>query len=223
MNKTSFLLDLIPYSEMYNILHEKFYVTHQELRYWIKKSIEKIYSKEKMYNKDLSNANDFLVPFISDLPFLDNYEIPHNEFFYPEYYFYQKKSVLNFVPLHPLRFVYQKDLTGIRNWSDYRIGKKDSSRSKILLKANEGGILRFYNDSVDDFTLFANKSQIWFQTFEGESYVENPESFFLLYDILNVERIFLGKNKELCLNELGIKSADLPKNVINLKNKKGLK
>jgi hypothetical protein len=220
MSKDSFLLDLIPYDEMYRTLKEKFNVTHAELRYWIKESIKKIYYKKHVHIEQLLDLSNVLVPFVSDLPFIDHYEISNNEFFYPECYFYQKKDVLSFVPSPPLRFVYQKDLTGKRNWNDYRISSKDSSRSRILLNANECGVLRFYNDSIDDFTLYANKSQIWFQTFEGESYVENPDSFFLLYDILNVERIFFGKNKELCLNELGLKSADLPQNVIHLKKNK---
>lgn len=226
------LMDLITYDEMYKILKEKFNVTHEELRYWIKIDVEKIYEEAK--NRDMpclcsdflhitsdSNLlNDILVPFSSDIPYGDTYPIPHNHFFYPKYYFYSKKTVLNFTPFSNLRFVYQKNLTGIRNWNDYRGSNKESSRSLTLLKANEVGILRFYNELIDDFTFFDNHSRIWAH-FDGESYVENPESFFLLYDILNVERIFFGKDKELCLNELGLKPHDLPKNVINIKNAKG--
>ena len=225
-------LDLIPYSEMYKILKEKFNVTHEELRYWIKIDVGKIYDEAKKgelpclstdflhINYESNFLDDLLVPLSTDLPYEYTYPIPHDHFFYPEYYFYSKKKVLNFIPYSPLRFVYQKELTGIRNWNDYRGSQKESSRSLTLLKANELGILRFYNELIDDFTFFDNHSRIWAH-FDGESYVENPESFFLLYDILNVERIFFGKDRELCLNELGLKPNDLPKNVINIKNAKG--
>ncbi len=229
MSKASFIPDLIPYNEMHRILREKFNVTHDELRFWIKISLDFIKSNKFIDCADtiismddcFDNGLYLLFPYVSDLPTFNNYyDIPPDGFFYPKYCFYSKQAVLQFIPSHALRFVYQKDLTGQRNWSNYRTGKKDSSRSEILLKANEYGILRFYDSFLDEFTLYATKSQVWFQTFEGESYVENPESFFLLYDIHNVERIFFGKEKEICLNELGIKPLDLPKNVINLKKKK---
>lgn len=230
MSKPSFIPDLITYNEMYRMLREKFNVTHEELRYWIKISLEIIKSKKFngncsdtiIYMDDsLDNGLSLLFPYSSDLPNFDNaYEIPSDGFFYPKYCFYNKQAVLQFKPSPALRFVYQKDLTGQRNWNNYRTGKKDSSRSEILLKANEYGILKFYDHFLDEFTLYATKSQVWFQTFEGESYVENPQSFFSLYDILNVERIFFGKDKDLCLSELDLKPIDLPKNVINLKKKK---
>lgn len=239
MSKASFIPDLIHYNEMYRILREKFNVTHDELRFWIKISLEFIKNNKNDEshietkiigeNEDniiyidnyFNNGLYLLFPYVSDLPtFNDYYDIPQDGFFFPKYCFYIKEAVLQFSPSPHLRFIYQKDLTGQRNWNNYRIGKKDSACSEILLKANECGILRFYNHFIDEFTLHATKSQIWFQTFEGESYVGNPESFFLLYDILNVERVFLGKDKELCLNELGLKPIDLPKNVINFKKKK---
>lgn len=222
MSKTSNIPDLIPYDEMYCILREKFNVTHEELRFWIKISLDFIKSNkfidcgDKIFHmyENFDNGLYLLFPYSSDLPTFNYcYDIPPKGFFYPKCCFYDKQAVLQFIPSHAFRFVYQKDLTGKRNWND-------STRSLTLLKANECGILRFYDHSKDTFTFHATKSQIWFQTFEGEEYVENPESFFLLYDILNVERIFLGKDRELCLNELGIKSNDLPENVIHLKNNK---
>jgi len=229
MSKTSFIPDLIPYNEMHHFLKEKFNITHEELRYWIKMSLTFI--KDKFYDIDeditlymedsVQNDVYLLFPYVSDLPDINSaYQLSENEFFYPEYCFYSKQAVLQFKPSYHLRFVYQKDLTGKRNWNDYRIGSRDSPLSKILLKANEHGMLRFYDYSIDEFTRNATPSQKWCQSFEGEEYIKSPESFFLLCDILNVERVFLGKNKELCLNELGIKPLDLPKNVINLKKKK---
>jgi hypothetical protein len=232
MSNDSHVPDLIPYNEMYRIIREKFNITHDELRYWIKISLEFIKSNEIIDCGDtiipiddcFNNGLYLLFPYVSDLPTFNNYyDIPPDGFFYPEYCFYDKQTILQFKPSYHLRFVYKKDLTGKRNWNDYRVGIKDSSLSKILLKAYEHGILRFYDHIIDEFTKFGSKSQLWCHSFDVESYVENPESFFLLYDILNVERIFLGKDRESCLNELGIKPIDLPTNVINLKNKKGLK
>lgn len=224
MSKAPIIPDLIPYDEMYRILREKFNATHDELRFWIKISLEFVTSNKftdsgepLLVNMDESFNNGLylLSPYGSDLPtFNECYDIPPDRFFYPKYYFYWKQAVLQFIPSPHLRFVYRKDLTGKRHWHS-------STRSFNLLKANECGILRFYDQSLDEFTFFANDSQLWCHSFEVQKdYVENPETFFLLYDILKVERIFFGKDKELCLNELGIKSDDLPKNVINLKKYK---
>lgn len=229
MNKTSFIHDLIPYDEMHCILKEKFNVTHDELRFWIKISLDFIKSNEIIDSGDtiipiddcFNNGLYLLFPYISDLPNFNNcYDISPEGFFYPKYCFYDKQAVLQFKPSFHLRFIYKKDLTGKRNWNYYKVGVEDSI-SKILFKTHEHGILRFYDHNIDEFILFGKKSKLFCHTFDAESYIENPESFFLLYDILNVERIFLGKDRQICLNELGIELIDLPKNVINIKNVKG--
>lgn len=218
------LLDLISYDEMYHIINHKFYVTNLEIRYWIKKSMDEIKSASKTHTADrkwtitldglLTGSSSLLIPFASDLPFLSMYEYPPEGFFHPECYFYDKQAVLQFTPIRNLRFVYQKDLTSKRNWNDYKTDN-DSLRYRTLLRANECGILRFYNFDIDEFTTHANKNQIWCHTFEGEGYVSNPESPFLLYDILNVERIFFGKDRVACLEELGLISPQLPPNVVD--------
>ena len=46
MSKASFIPDLIPYNEMHRILREKFNVTHDELRFWIKISLDFIKSNK---------------------------------------------------------------------------------------------------------------------------------------------------------------------------------
>lgn len=209
MNDETELLDLISYDETYGILKEKFNITHDELRFWIKKDNDEMY-KDHLSDSMIDEDNGLLIPFRSDLPFGDTYKLSDHEFFYPEFCFYQKRSVVNFVPLPHLRFVYLKDLTGRRNWID-------STRSDALMKANESGILKFYNHSLNEFSFFATRTQKWCHSFEGEEYIQNPESFFLLHEILTLERVFFGKDKNVCLNELGINPPSIHDNIIRFK------
>jgi hypothetical protein len=221
-------VDLIPYDELFHILHTKFRATHHEIRYWVKKSLDYVNAvnlKNQESQEDfefcLDESVSLLFPYATDLPYLGMLQSPPDNFFYPECYFYQKKFVNSFFPEPHLRFVYQKDLTGLRNWNDYKINdpRSFSMVSQTLLKANEYGILKFYNLPLHDFTTHANKLQIWCQTFEGEAYAADPDSFFLLYEILNVERVFFKKDRDECLKELGEKAADLPQNVYKFNKK----
>lgn len=224
MNDNFNTLDLIPYEEMARILFKEFKATHEEIRYWIKLSL-----KEKdMLNKttyldvngdpieNLMTNNVLIQPYYSDIPFKGFYLNIEDDFFYPEYFFYDRQEILKFKPLPHVRFVYQKDLSAKRNWND------PQSTYKILLQANLKGILRLYHTELDEFTYFANKSQIWCNTFDGEAYCSNPDSFFLLYDIINIERIFFKKDRDLCLQELGeqvMSPSPLPPNVYDFKKK----
>lgn len=219
MNDETELLDLISYDETYRILKEKFNITHDELRFWIKISLDFIKSNKFVdegetiigIEKCFDNGLYLLFPYVSDLPTFNNcYDIPADGFFYPEYCFYNRKSVLQFIPSSHLRFVYIKDLTGKRNWID-------STRSDALMKANESGILKFYNHSLDEFSFFATRTQKWCHSFEVKEYLDNPESFFLLHEILTLERVFFGKDKNVCLNELGINPPSIHDNVIRFK------
>lgn len=221
------LIDLISYDEMFHILYDKFKTTHQELRYWIKKSLDDLKSANinnviqevLVIDPFVHNSSFLLIPYASDLPIMGLYEYPAEGFFYPQCYFYDRQSVLKFIPYTALRFIYQKDLTGKRNWNDYKTNDSSSLICQTLLKANEYGILRFYNDSIDEFTSRANEIQIWCHTFEGEAYVSNPESFFLLYEILTLERIFFKKDRMSCLTELELTTDELPPNVYKFNKK----
>jgi hypothetical protein len=243
MKESTYHPDLISYDEMFHILHHKFNSTHDEVKYWVKKSLEHIKTlhKDQINNEgslfmedNLDDSTSLLFPYSSDLPYLGTYEYPPDNFFYSHCYFYNRKNVNKFIPSPPLRFVYQKDLTGKRNWNDYRSIDSLSLISQTLLKANEYGILRFYDPSLDEFTLYSNPSkiwcpsfegeayvsnQIWCHSFEGEAYVSNPDSFFLLYEILTLERVFFNKNRQACLDELDIKHSPLPANVYNFSKK----
>jgi hypothetical protein len=234
MNEPVPILDLIPYEEMSAILRQKFNATHAEIKYWVKKSMhENKFEHSKMYEdvdwqitlaEIMEDSSFILPPYASDLPFLNLYEYPPEGFFHPDCYFYERSMVLRFIPPPPLRFVYQKDLTAKRNWNDYKSNQADSMRTRTLSRANECGILRFYDPNINEFTTHANKNQIWCHTFEGEAYMANPDSVFLLYDILNVERIFFNKDRNLCLSELKINQPlapkDNPKNVVEFNKKK---
>lgn len=220
-------IDLISYDQVFDILHEKFQLTHDELRYYIKKSLENFKEinvknvMEGFVTADHFVVNDSsfsLIPYASDLPFNGMYENPPDGFFFPEVCFYDLQCVLIFVPCQHVRFVYQKDLTSKRNWNDHKNDSR-SLVSEMLLKANEYGILRFYNKSYDEFTIHANKFQLWSSTFDGESYVTNPDSFFLLNEILTIERVFFKRDRQSCLAELNLIDDGLPENVYKFNKK----
>lgn len=215
------VLDLITYDELFSILHEKFKVTHDELMYWIKKSLNYANFKTEYDSGDqpcnhyfpeyLEDDRSFLIPFSSDLPNMGMYEFPPDNLFYPECYFYIRQSALRFTPSPSYRFVYQRSLRSLRNWNDY-----ESSHSLIaqtLLKANEYGILRFYNRKRDEFTLYdENGIGLWCHSFAGPDYVNDPDNFFLLHEILTLERVMFKKDRNECLRELGINRAGLSPN-----------
>lgn len=197
--------DMISYDELYKILYEKYKATHDEIKYWVKIS------------KEGKGGDSPLIPYRTDLELNINNEsfiFPAEGFLYPEYCFYKKEEAKIFKPLPPFRFVYLKDLTAKRNWNNYNIDSKKTNIFELLKHANEFGILRLYDPKFQDFTFhrinknqsikdtFLQKKQLWCHTFEGESYLSNPDSFFLLHDILIFERIFFKKDWKLCMQEL---------------------
>lgn len=234
------LKEMITYEELYKILYEKFKATHDEIRYWIKGSSydTDLHTAQALFN---GGINGSLFPYQSDMPWNVNnifseggyYRIPKG-FFYPEYNFYIKKDVEAFYPYRCFRFVYLKDLTAHRNWHDYKIDEKHTKIFEMLKRANEVGILRLYDKTVDDFTfhktitphmMISNnigqeKQQCWCHTFDGEAYFSNPDSFFLLYDILAIERVFFNKDINVCLEELYGSTYHMPDNVVDFKKHK---
>lgn len=204
---------LINYDELYKIFFNKFLATHEEIRYWVIKAQK---SKKNLF--DSQNCLDAIandIPYIFDnIAVFENVKERDSAPISPLYHFYLREQVDKFNPCWN-RFVYLKDLTAKRNWLDFKI---DSSHSKIietLKKANEVGILRFYDESKDEFTLHKinkslfgissipeEKKQLWCHSFDGDKYLENPDSFFLITDILTVERVFLKKPRNICLKEM---------------------
>jgi hypothetical protein len=201
---------LINYDELYKIFFNKFLATHEEIRYWVIKAQNRWES-----NLDPLDAVASDMPYIhrGDVVIYDNVKDFKDAPIFPPYHFYLREQVEKFNPRW-YRFVYLKDLTAKRNWLDYKI---DASHSKIietLKKANEVGILRFYDFDKDEFTLHRVNKRIgspdqpdtkkfWSHTADGEKYLSNPDSFFLVTDILTVERVFLKKPRDICLKEMG--------------------
>jgi len=201
--------EFINYDELYKILYDKYKSTHEEIRYWIIK-----------HNSVSSNSVGTIIPFLSDLPrciYMDEKEQdvyislinPPSSFFIPQYHFYLKSQATNFHPKF-CRFVYLKDLTSLRNWYDFKRNESHSMIYALLIKANAAGILRLYDDTIDEFTLYnpnyshpkEGKKWFWGATADGEKYLSSPDSFFLITDILNIERIFFNKPREECLKEM---------------------
>lgn len=227
MNDSPNFLDLIPYDEMALILKKEFNANPEEIRYWVKRAMipEDSSIKQRILDIDCGILSNFkfnetlLCPYQSDIPLGGYYLYPDDNFFYPECCFYDKQNVLNYIPPLHLRFVYLKDLPGKRNWNDYKSSNSKSMIYQNLLSANEKGILRLYHPILDEFTTHANDLQLWCHTFEGEEAFSNPETFFLLYEIINIERIFFKKDKNICLEELQLFPSNLPPNVYKFKKK----
>jgi len=225
------LVDMVSYDELYKILFAKFKASHDEIKYWV--MLSKI-EKDRHYFPQLGN---YLTPFQSDLPLSLNpkgtagsYIFTDERFLNPEFCFYKRKEVEEFIPPPYSRFVYLKDLAALRNWSDYKIDEKHTKIFELLKLANESGILRFYDPILNEFTLTKKQTRhimtpdaalekLWSHTFDGEAYCANPDSFFLLFDILTIERVFFNKDYNLCLEELYGKSAKPPHNVLSLCSK----
>lgn len=203
---------MISYDELYKLLYEKFEATHDEIRYWIKLSFS--FNSSMMINNTLTPYHtDIASHNYTDLHLYygQTYIYAKENFLNPQYHFYSKEEADKFIPLPINRFVYRKDLTGKRNWQE-----KDDRILAILKRANEVGILRCYDKESDTFTLYAPKSKmlsnsiddskgfLWCNSFHGDDYFNKPDSFFLLYDILILERVFLGKSREACEQEIRV-------------------
>jgi hypothetical protein len=201
-------IKFINFNELTNILYKKYHATYDEIRYWIKE-------EEKYYNRsddEHEHLEKFLLPFVSDLPRFDGrWELSRGRCFYPEHYFYVKNCAESYIAYPHKRFVYVKDLTALRNWPQY--SKKETKLVSCFPALNEAarsGLLRFYQQEDHDFTLYQpslnedlENRKLWINTAQGEEYLNDPEKFFLLEDIINIERVFYGRKREDCLKELG--------------------
>ena len=102
------------------------------------------------------------------------------------------------------RFIYNHSLTK-RNWSS-----DQATRTSILLQGGKAGLLFWYEgQGFGSEKLFKAGKETsvknWAETNEGIDYANNPQSFWLAYNIIDCERILLGRSREECLKELGIK------------------
>lgn len=88
--------------------------------------------------------------------------------------------------------------------------------SKILLNAIRDNLLSIYDPTINNFTkylpkLFApahtnihadNSFAHISCTQNAQEYTEDPESFYLLYEILMIERLYMNKTLDKCIEEL---------------------
>ncbi len=208
--------EFVDYNELFQILNKKYNATHDELRYWIK--------CDSIIGDISEHDSAALFPFMSDIPTAyDGLPLIHDELFNPIYYFFMIEDVHNYFPAPQTRFIYRMNLTSRECWSvDFL---KSQRNMNILEKAQRAGLLRCYNKETDDFTLYKTfkagdkeSKRLWCNTDEGINILNDPESFFLLEDILRIERAFFNKPLESCLKELEI-NMPLPNlKVVSLQN-----
>jgi hypothetical protein len=218
------MTQFLDYQETYQILHDRINANHIEVQYWARnichlsfidfsiegKSVTTLHCQDLFSHTDLP----FLLPFISDLPDQEkSYMFPSLPFD-PTLCFFWKENVLNFLPPPHDRLVQIKDLSA-RLWTrEARSEGNPYSDFPALEKAAQNGILRFYDQEIYKFTYHkkSNSScpdKLWYYTSEGEKYLRGQEGeFFLLQDIVNIERIFFNRPRKECLEELGFDPND---------------
>lgn len=201
--------DFIFYDDLYKILNDKYNITHDELRYWIKN-----------YNGYGFNYNN-LAAYVSDIPeFGESFcrkSLHFCEKFNPIYSMFIREKINSLNPGKLQRFVYIKDLSGQRNWVQYNRSETNyHSNYPALDQAAANGMLRFYDRELDQFTLYqkslsgnSKQDKLWIETDEGQHYITQPDNFFLLQDIINIERIFFKRPRKDCLEELHVNKKDI--------------
>lgn len=230
-------LEFIDYIELFNILSKKFKATHDEIRYWSHRSLkymDKVDQEDNpiFYDEDgtlhFEQGESFIIPFVSDIPTKDDrYETPQSDFFSPEYYFYIARDAHEFEPPRHLRFVYFRDLSSYRNWGDFSIGEISEKKSNLLIEASLSGLLRCYDKELDEFTYYKTSKigdketkRKWAQSDEGLSLLRDPDSFFLLEDIIKIERAMLKKDRKLCLEDMQVSLAKTEPKVVSFEKKR---
>lgn len=227
-NKLFSHFELLDYSELYNIISKKHNATHDELKYWIYLSLNYAERLDEEENQIYNEGQFYLIPFESDIPNeQDHYLLPKKDFFNPQYYFYIKRDVHEFMPAWEMRIVYFKDLPNKRNWSDFYPSEIDKNKSNLLVEASKSGLLRCYDRDLNEFTYYKNfrsgekeSKRPWAQTEEGLEILRDPDSFFLLEDIIKIERAILKKDRDLCLQELNIHIEKPSPKIISFEKKK---
>jgi hypothetical protein len=204
----------IRYNEAYEILHRKHKVTHDEFRYWVLYDSRPITWNPHFYETDYTHR---IISHISDIP--DDrygnepgYQICKNKF-EPRYCFYHKKTIQKYNPNPRLRFVCIKDLP-VRFWHKWdRVEHETICEYPSLEYAAKNYMLRFYDKDRDEFTLektwpINGKKELWYYTPEGKQMLNDHQTFFLLEDIIHIERVFNNRPLEDCINELKINFED---------------
>jgi len=209
----------LDYNEAYAILHDRIKAQQVEIEYWAKNSFHTPFSGQSISLSQVfpipNRFVSFLIPFVSDLPNSDKSYLSTSPPFDHTLCFYLEKNVMSFFPPLHTRLVLIQDLPG-RLW--HREGRSEinpHSDFPALEKAAQNGILRFYNPETYNFTYYKNSKngsshdKLWYYTSEGEKYLSGKGGeFFLLQDIVNIERIFFNRPRNECLEELGFDPKD---------------
>lgn len=220
--ETPFSQQFIDYPELYRILHEKISATHDEIQFWARQYPQVCaYVPHDIHIKCFfeENIKNVLLPFVSDLPAPGQnliYTTPLEKFD-PTLCFYHLKNVNDFAPPKHYRLVYIKELgwKGRNYWRKYPRPETSYSYFPELDSAAKNGLIRFYDKETYEFT-YHQKSKsnnpamdkLWINTEEGQKYINDPDEFFLLQDIINIERIFFNRPRNECLEELGFNPKD---------------
>lgn len=230
MNNLPFYnLEFVNYDELSAILYQKYNATDDEIRYWIKRSVDRFREieedKAKLSHPDAlwvdtywmlkESPASLLLPFQTDLPSLeDDYLYAQDEFFYPEYYYYLARDAHEFTPPPHMRFVYFRHLAALRSWASEKIDDTSGKKFDVLVLAQRRGLLRCYDKDIDDFTFYKTfrtgikeSKRLWADTDLGLEMLNDPETFFLLEDIIRIERCIFRKSRAACLEELKIELA----------------
>jgi len=202
--------EFIRYPEVYNILHDKYRVTHDELNYWIKRD-RKLEDEEAF---SYGNCSKYFEPFISDIPQKNTTYKYSPISCEPTVCFYNKISIENYTPDILNRFIYIRDLP-LRLWHKWdRVEHETYAEYPSLEFAAKYSMLRFYDKNTHEFTLektFTLKKdnetietrQLWYNTTDGQQMLSDSQTFFLLEDIIHIERVFNKRPLEECMKELG--------------------
>lgn len=209
------ILEFIDYHDMYNILNQKINATHDEVQFWARQFGDHDF-RNSLNFFEKGDLHDILLPFISDIPDRNIHFMPTGKIFDPTISFYLKKNVETFDPPKHSRLVYIKDLSASRSWTKYiRTETNTYSDYPALDRAAQNGLIRFYDPNTYEFSYYQRSKtgdrsldKLWILTSEGEHYVTQPDNFFLLQDIVNIERIFFNRPRDECLAELGFNPKD---------------
>lgn len=200
------------YEEMSLILCKKFDATLDEINWWVRNSeIENPFFRTKHPDKEESEDLLFhlcLIAYSAEFPNAEGwYFCSHAA---PEYGFYAIVAVENFIPSPQNRLVTIGDLSCKRNWTIYaRTETNLYSQFPSLDIAAREGLIRFYDGEQFTFEKTftsgnLSTEQLWYKTDEGQEMLSQPTTFFLLEDIIKIERLFLNRPYDECAKELGL-------------------
>lgn len=190
------LKQFITYGKAFDILYPKYRVLEEEMIFW--------------------HANDDLTAYKSDIPsalyrcagYASSYAYESCDNEYIEYGMYIEEDVHAFEPVSLKRFVKVGNLDADRYWQLYQ---GYQSTFDILVKAASAKMLRYFDKKTGSLetnvvSKFVNDNgtRHWGESPFCEEYLVNASSVLSLMEIVAVERVFLKRSLDECLQELNI-------------------